>query len=92
LLPHLGGRPSGLRGVSSWWSDISLLGGVTEALRDWFSDGVVRVIRDGLSTHFWHDLWYGPTILRVRFRRLYNLYIQVDGKVGELSHWEGRGA
>jgi len=24
--PHLGGRPSGLRGASSWWSNISLLG------------------------------------------------------------------
>jgi hypothetical protein len=28
--PHLGGRPSGLRGVSSWWLNISLLGGDRE--------------------------------------------------------------
>jgi hypothetical protein len=24
--PHLGGRSSGLRRASSWWSDVSLLG------------------------------------------------------------------
>lgn len=55
--PHIGGRPSGLRGASSWWSNISFLGGDKEAASDWFSDGVVRVVGDGLSTHFWHDLW-----------------------------------
>jgi len=86
--PHLGGRPSGLRGVS-WWSNISLLGGDREATGDWFSDGVVRVIGDGLSTHFWHDPWCGPSILRVRFRRLFNLSLQVERKVGEIGHWEG---
>jgi len=89
LPPHLGGRPSGLRCVSLWWSNISLLGGDKEATRDWFSDGVARVVRDDLSTHFWHDPWCGPTILRIRFSRLYHLSLQVDEKVGELGHWEG---
>ncbi|KEH41038.1 hypothetical protein MTR_1g041135 [Medicago truncatula] len=32
-----------------------------------------RVIGDGLSTHFRHDLWCGMTILRVRFMQLYHL-------------------
>ena len=32
--PHLGDRPSDLRGVSSWWSNISLLGGDKEASAD----------------------------------------------------------
>jgi len=40
------------------------------------------VVGDGLSTHFWHDPWCGPTILRVRFRRLFHLSLQVDHKVG----------
>jgi hypothetical protein len=79
----------GLRGVSSWWSTLSLLGGDKEATVDWFSDGVARVVGDGLSTHFWHDPWCGPTILRVRFRRLFQLSLQVDHKVEELGHWEG---
>lgn len=87
--PHLGGRPSGLRGVSSWWSSISLLGGEKGATRDWFSDGVARVVGDGLSTQFWHDPWCGSTVLRVRFSRLYHLSLQVDGLVGDLGHWEG---
>lgn len=86
--PHLGGRQSDLRGVSFWWSSISLLGGEKDASGDWFSEGVVRVIGDGLSTQFWHDPWCGPAILRVRFRRLYHLSLQMVGKVGELGHWE----
>jgi len=65
------------------------LGADKEAIGDWFSDDVVRVVSDGLSTHFRHDLWCGPTILRVRFRRLFQLSLQVDGKVGDLGHWEG---
>jgi len=32
--PHLGGKPSGLRGVSSWWSNICLLGGDREVTED----------------------------------------------------------
>ncbi|GAU48001.1 hypothetical protein TSUD_404780 [Trifolium subterraneum] len=40
--PHLGGRTNGLSGVSSWWKDVSLLGGTTVASSDWFSEGVVR--------------------------------------------------
>jgi len=42
--PHLGGRPSGLRGASSWWSNISLLGGDKEAAVDWFSEGCLRLL------------------------------------------------
>ena len=89
--PHLGGRPSGLRGVSSWWSNISLLVGDKEVTVDWFSNEVARVVGDGLSTHFWHDPWCGSTILIVRFRRLFHLSLQVDHKVGELGHWGGGG-
>jgi len=87
--PHLGGRPSGLRGVSSWWSNISLLVGDKEVTVDWFSNEMARVVGDGLSTHFWHDPWCGSTILIVRFRRLFHLSLQVDHKVGELGHWGG---
>lgn len=36
---HLGGRPSGLRLVSAWWSSIFLLVGGMEATEDWFSLG-----------------------------------------------------
>jgi len=87
--PHLGGRPSGLRGVSSWWSNISLLGGDRDASKDWFSDGVARVIENGLSTQFWHDPWCGNILLRVRFHCLFQLSLQQEGRVGELGAWVG---
>jgi hypothetical protein len=87
--PHLGGRPSGLRGVSSWWSNISLLGGDREVSGDWFSEGVARVIGNGLSTNFWHDSWCGKILLRTRFHRLFQLSLQQGGKVGELGNLVG---
>jgi len=64
--PHLGCRPPGLRGVSSWGLNISLLGDDREASGVWF-------VGDDLSTHFWHDPWCGEALLRVRFSRLFRL-------------------
>ncbi|KEH37040.1 hypothetical protein MTR_2g029410 [Medicago truncatula] len=57
--PHLGGRPSGLRGVSSWWSNISLLGSDKEATKDWFSDGVAMVMdgKVGDLGHWEGEVW-----------------------------------
>jgi hypothetical protein len=34
--PHLAGRPSGLRRVSLWWNDVSLLGYQVDSHSDWF--------------------------------------------------------
>lgn len=42
----------GFGGASSWWSNISLPGGDREASGDWFSEGLVRVIENGLSAQF----------------------------------------
>jgi len=64
-------------------------GGDGEALRDWFLNGVARVIGNGHSTQFWHDPWCGPILLRDRFRRLFQLSLQEDGRVGDLGVWEG---
>jgi hypothetical protein len=47
------------------------------------------VIRNGLSTHFWHDPWCGNLLLRARFGRLFRLSLQQGGRVGELGSWEG---
>jgi len=57
-------------------------GGDREATGDWFSDGVSRVVGDGLLTHFWHDLWCWEVLLRVRFSRLLRLSLHPGGKVG----------
>ena len=62
--------------------------GDREAIGDWFSGGVSRVIGDDHSTHFWHEPWCGEVLLRVRFSRLFRLSLQVDGRVGDLGAWE----
>lgn len=86
--PHLGGRPSGLRGASSWWSNISLLGGEKEDAEDWLSEGVAKVIGDCLSTQFLHYPWCGPVLLRDGVTRLFRLSLQADGRVGDLGKWK----
>ncbi|MCI76045.1 hypothetical protein A2U01_0097314, partial [Trifolium medium] len=48
--PHLASRPNGLRGVSLWWSDVSLLGTRVDSHSDWFSEGVTKRIGNGIST------------------------------------------
>lgn len=63
--PHLGGRPSGLRGASSWWSNISLLGGEKEDARGWLSKVVAKVKGDCLSTQFLYDPWCGTILFKV---------------------------
>jgi len=50
---------------------------------------VARVIGNGRSTQFWHDLWCGTTLLRDRFRRLFQLSLQADERVANLGSWEG---
>jgi len=63
--------------------------GDMEASGDWFSDGVAKVIGNGFSTQFWHDPWCGNSLLRVRFRRFFQLSLQQGGRVGELGAWVG---
>jgi len=87
--PRLSRRPSGVCGMSSWWSNIYLLGGDREATGDWFLNGVTRVIGNGRSTLFWHDLWCGPTLLRDSFCRLFQLSVHPDGRVENLGVWKG---
>lgn len=85
--PSPRGRPNSLRRFSTWWYNISLLGGPSDATSDWFSQGVVQIIGDGLSTFFWHDPWCGSTTLNVRFSGLFNLSLNKDVLVGELGSW-----
>jgi len=47
------------------------------------------VIGNGLATQFWHDPWCGKILLRLRFRRLFQLSLQQGGKVEELGAWVG---
>ncbi|MCI92936.1 cysteine-rich receptor-like protein kinase, partial [Trifolium medium] len=64
----LAGRPNGLRGVSLWWSDVSLLGTRVDSNSDWFSEGVTKQIGNGFLTSFWFDPWVGGVPLRTRYQ------------------------
>jgi hypothetical protein len=42
--PHLGGRLGGLRKISCWWRNMSLLGDPEDANSDWFSERVAKKV------------------------------------------------
>nr|GEW19171.1 RNA-directed DNA polymerase, eukaryota, reverse transcriptase zinc-binding domain protein [Tanacetum cinerariifolium] len=39
------------------------------------------VIRNGITTIFWHDIWYGDICFKEKFKRLFNLELQKDANV-----------
>jgi hypothetical protein len=48
--------------ASSWWRDICSIG--VNLGRNWFAQGVVRKMGNGVHTMFWEDTWVGPSSLR----------------------------
>jgi hypothetical protein len=48
--PHLGGRLGGLRKISCWWRNMSLLGDPEDANSDWFSERVTKMVENGRKT------------------------------------------
>ncbi|MCI28718.1 RNA-directed DNA polymerase (Reverse transcriptase), partial [Trifolium medium] len=71
--PHLGGRPVGFRGTSSWWKDVSLLGGPLDSISDRFSEGIGKKAGNGLLTSFWFEPWIGANPLKVHYQRLFQV-------------------
>ncbi|GAU39871.1 hypothetical protein TSUD_69190 [Trifolium subterraneum] len=85
--PHFGGRPSGFRGASLWWKDVSLLGTSVEVASDWFSDGVVKRVGDGNLSSFWFDPWVGGIPLKTRYQRLFQVSEQQLNLVDDMGNW-----
>jgi len=56
-----GGRlKEGGRLCSAWWRSLCRLReGVGEGFGNWFDNNTRRVVGDGRSTLFWHDIWAG---------------------------------
>jgi len=59
---------------------------------DWFSDSIFRKVRDGRSTSFWKDPWLGAIPLIICFPKLFQVSIQkevkvIDMTVREISEW-----
>ncbi|MCH84799.1 ribonuclease H protein, partial [Trifolium medium] len=85
--PHLGGRPNGLRGASSWWTDVSLLGTQVESQSDWFSEGVFKRIGNGILTSCWFDHWVDSVPLRIRYQSLFQDSDQGLDRVVDMGKW-----
>jgi hypothetical protein len=78
-----GGRlKEGDRSSSAWWRSICRLReGVGEGIGNWFDNNIRRVVGDGKSTFFWHDIWVGDVPLKVKFPRIYDLSLYKDCSV-----------
>lgn len=65
---------------SSWWRDLVRLLGC----REWFWEGLFRVVGNGSSTNFWTMNWLGSGLrLCELFPRLYSLELVKDSKISD---------
>jgi hypothetical protein len=64
---------------SLWWRDICSIG--QNLNHNWFANGVVRKMGNGLKTSFWRDKWAGDIPLKDRFPRLFSISNQKDAVV-----------
>jgi hypothetical protein len=59
--------------------------GVREAAeREWFEEGVVRRVGNGMETLFWSDPWLGGVPLGERFQRLFDSSLHRACTVAEM--------
>ena len=83
-------------GGSVWWRTLCRVReGVGEGVGGWFDDNVRRIVGEGRDTLFWHDTWVGDTSLKLKFPRLFDLYVNKESTMEEMARlgWEvgGRG-
>lgn len=80
-----------LRSSRTWRRGASLLGSRAADTSNWFRDELSLKTSYGLLTSFLDDIWIGKSPLRLRFHRIFSLYVQTSNSVGEVSRWEGDG-
>jgi hypothetical protein len=71
---------------SLWWRDLGRVCEGSEGV-NWFENHVMRIVGDGKDVRFWHDKWTGMTLLRDKFRRLYNASLLKEGCVALWLIW-----
>ena len=92
-----GGRlqPGGREG-SVWWREmVKIRDGFGSALGNWYVDNVRLKAGNRLNTLFWLDRWVGDVPLRVRYRRLFDLFdnkLVIVAQMFALGWDEGGGA
>ncbi|XP_024626648.1 uncharacterized protein [Medicago truncatula] len=81
-----GALTRGCRHCSYWWRTVcNVRGGVGVGVRCWFDANIRRVVGDGRHTLFWHDNWVGEIPSRNKFPRLFDLPVNQESSVDELS-------
>nr|KYP43727.1 hypothetical protein KK1_034807 [Cajanus cajan] len=78
---------SGVKG-SRWWVDLSTIEDGNLVSNEWLPSNCYKVIGNGVYTKFWLDKWVGHGILTHRFSRLYQITINKNGSIAEMSKWE----
>ncbi|XP_071695221.1 uncharacterized protein [Rutidosis leptorrhynchoides] len=73
----------------STWTNILLAGKQIDELNISFSKSFSKILGDGSSTSFWHDVWIGDDKLCNRFQRLYRLEVSKDAAVCDRISVEG---
>lgn len=69
------------------WRDLGSLDNCILGAQNWFSQSVDRVVRNGSSTLFWHDLWTDSVPLSVKFQRLYSMSKEKMVTVDSIGSW-----
>jgi hypothetical protein len=69
---------------SLWWRDICSIGQNLD--NNWFTNGVIRKLGNGLKTSFWRDKWAGDFTLKDRFPRLFSISNQKNEVVAVVSN------
>ncbi|MCH79829.1 hypothetical protein A2U01_0000587, partial [Trifolium medium] len=65
-----------------WWRDICSIG--SNLNHNWFLQGVVKKLGNGLHTSFWRDTWVGEVPLWDCFPRLFSISSQKEASVAEV--------
>ena len=71
---------------SAWWRSLSRFPeGLGEGVGCWFDNNTRRVVGNGQSTFFWHDIWVWEIPLKLKFLHLFDLSVDKDCSVERMT-------
>lgn len=73
---------------SKWWVDLGTVF-VGQGNRNWFGQGVEKIVGNGRETMFWHDIWVNDAPLSTKFCRLYNISTGKQHTIEQMGEWIG---
>jgi len=82
IMVRRGGRlKEGDRHRSAWWRSLCR---IREGVGEGVGSNVRRVVGNGSSTYFWHDIWAGEIPLKIKFPRLFELFVEKESSVEKM--------